>query len=413
MVILSLSPDFIKDCLCALQAEHNFILFGIPAFILLAVFNLKLIPEGLKRCPHGVMGGITKERCPKCNELKTRKELREKWRDEDSHKLWEIFDEEKEKKITDDRDKQLKVELEYRNQMLWEEEKRKLEEDDNNIQKQIKEKNQELWDLEVRGIDKRPFPNSPSFSDKKSEKKQPEDIFLDELDEEYGRERQKRDNIWKGIEKNIVEIEKEELTEEELIKKQEIRKKMERVFQEEHEKINYLKRKKMSHLKGLTLKTFETYILEMFKKLGYVTRSSRRESDAGKIIVLYRHNAKHLLLCKKYPESCQINISEVQKLAMAIANQRAAGGFLITTCNFSKPAYQAAKDSKIEAVDVYQLTKMLNEAYPVSFPDERIRCVCSECGEIVYFNLFDSRESLPCRFGHDVANMVENRRLQS
>ena len=410
---LSLLPVYFYQDFNSINFYKDLFSVGaLSVFTVLSVFNMKLIPDSLKKCPHGVVGGITREKCWKCSEEKIKEELREKWRDEDSHKLWEIFDDEKERKIRAEKEIKLKEEQEWKNQLLWDEEKLNLENRDEKLRKKIEEKNQVVWDVEVRhiaGHDDFDWKNSVAKNNQDGK-----DIIYDDEEVENAEDYDwnERKGVWEEIEKSLIEKESDKLSEEDVLFQHEIRQKIERIYQEEHEKINYLKHKNIRHLKGLTLKSFEKYILEMFKKLGYVTRVSRREIDAGKIIVLYKLSSKYLLLCKKYPENFQINVQEVEKLAMAIANQRAIGGFLVTTCNFSKPAFQIVKENKIEPVDNYLLAKMLNEAYPISYEDERIRTVCLKCGEIVYFNLFDSRESLPCRYGHEVSNLIQNRMIR-
>lgn len=391
-------------------ADDGFLTIFMSIFFL-SIFSIKLIPESLRRCPHGIIGGQTKNKCSICNEEKIKEELREKWRDDDSHKLWEIFEEENERRLRDEESKKKKAELEKRNSRLWEEEQLMLLNRELDNRKRIEERNRTIWIEEVA-------PSGSSDNDYKSEindyfERNERITEKNKFDNDSLYDPDSRKAVWDEIDKSIREKEIESSFIKASLSNSQYRELAEKTYQEELEKINYLKKKKISHLKALSLKSFEKYIIEMFKKLGYSFRVSRRENDSGKIIALYKKTNKYLLLCKKYPDSFQINISEIQKLALAIANQRAAGGFLVTTCNFSKPAFQAAIESGIEPVDVYALTKMLNEAYPVSFNDERIRTVCLVCGDIVYFNLFDGNDYRLCRNGHEVSNMMQNRILRS
>ena len=97
----------------------------------------------------------------------------------------------------------------------------------------------------------------------------------------------------------------------------------------------------------------------MFERLKYSVRQTPYSNDVGLDAIITKDGDKFLVECKRYSESNKSGRPEIQKFHSAIVNDRAKGGFFVTTGNFSTSARKYAAKHNIELVDADELVKMM------------------------------------------------------
>ena len=116
-------------------------------------------------------------------------------------------------------------------------------------------------------------------------------------------------------------------------------------------------RELLEWLRGLKPSEFESYIADLFTKLGYKTTRIGGSYDKGVDVIAEKDGLKHYIQCKKYMISA-VGVGELRDFYGAIADHLAqAKGFFITTNKFTLEAEKFAKDKPIELIDGYKLVK--------------------------------------------------------
>jgi len=116
-------------------------------------------------------------------------------------------------------------------------------------------------------------------------------------------------------------------------------------------------RELLEWLRGLKPSEFESYIADLFTKLGYKTTRTGGSYDKGVDVIAEKDGLKHYIQCKKYMISV-VGVGELRDFYGAIADHLAqAKGFFITTNKFTLEAEKFAEDKPIELIDGYKLVK--------------------------------------------------------
>ena len=126
---------------------------------------------------------------------------------------------------------------------------------------------------------------------------------------------------------------------------------------------------------------FESYIAEMFKKLGYNAEAVGKSHDGGVDVVIEKDGVKGYVQCKKYISST-VAVSEVRDFYGALADRLSTGkGYFITTNKFTLEAVKFAEDKPIELVDGFSLVKYVKMAYKDGVVDVEVPAkICPKCG---------------------------------
>lgn len=153
---------------------------------------------------------------------------------------------------------------------------------------------------------------------------------------------------------------------------------------------------------------FEDAVASMFTKLGYVATQTPYSNDGGKDIIAVKDAQKMLVECKRFDPTNPVGRPDLQKFYAAIMEERANGGFFVTTSYFSHAAmeYEFVRTGLIKLVNGETLTDMMLQAYPESRGPMTYRAMCLECGCSVIFDLGSNQGQANCANGHVVTSDV-------
>lgn len=133
-------------------------------------------------------------------------------------------------------------------------------------------------------------------------------------------------------------------------------------------------------LRGMKPYEFESYIAEMFKKLGYNAEAVGKSHDGGVDVVIEKDGVKGYVQCKKYITST-VAVGDVRDFYGALADKLVNGqGYFITTNKFTLEAKKFADDKPIELVDGFDLVRYVKMAYKDGVVPEVTSKTCPKCG---------------------------------
>jgi restriction system protein len=115
-------------------------------------------------------------------------------------------------------------------------------------------------------------------------------------------------------------------------------------------------------LDGITWKEFEILVGEAFRLQGYqVTENHAGGADGGIDLVLRKGNEKFFVQCKQW-KAFTVGVTIVRELYGVMAAERAVGGFVVTSGQFTKDAKEFAKGRNVELIDGPKLMTMIRKA---------------------------------------------------
>ncbi|MED0958288.1 restriction endonuclease [Bacillus paramycoides] len=138
---------------------------------------------------------------------------------------------------------------------------------------------------------------------------------------------------------------------------------MERYQREEEARALYMRRLSMSDINEIDRMDgyqFETYLVSLFERLGYVSNVTQSSGDFGADLILYAENRKIVVQVKRYTGT--VGVSSVQEIASAKAYYDAHEAWVVTNSSFSKPAYQLANANDVLLLDRMELIKLSAQA---------------------------------------------------
>jgi restriction system protein len=153
-------------------------------------------------------------------------------------------------------------------------------------------------------------------------------------------------------------------------------------------------------IEGITWREFEMLVGEWFRRHGYAVRETDTGPDGGVDLVLTRDGETYLVQCKQW-KAYKVGVNIVRELLGVMASQGAAGGYIVTSGDFTKEARRFAASSGIKLIDGNQLASLIRAVKttvnapvssdtPASTPS---RPVCPVCGA-------DMRERKATRGAH-------------
>ena len=110
---------------------------------------------------------------------------------------------------------------------------------------------------------------------------------------------------------------------------------------------------------------FEEFASNLFKRMGYKSRTTSRTNDGGYDIELYKNNERTIVECKCYSQNHSVGRPLIQKLVGANQTQKADRMIFITTSKFSNGAIEYANETKVELIDGEELLQLLNRYFDV------------------------------------------------
>ena len=155
----------------------------------------------------------------------------------------------------------------------------------------------------------------------------------------------------------------------------------------------------------ITPKAFEDLIANLFQKLGYKVKQTPYTNDGGKDAIIYKDGKKYLVECKRYEANQKIDRPKMQKLYAAMCEEHAAGGFFVASCQYTQTALDYGKKFRIETIGLDQLLTLLNQNNDSSSDSNLYKLTCRDCGESVFFTLWNDIEYKTCPNGHSIKNV--------
>ena len=107
---------------------------------------------------------------------------------------------------------------------------------------------------------------------------------------------------------------------------------------------------------------FEDAVAQLFQHNGFRVEQMPFVNDGGKDAIAWRDGFKYLVECKRYERSQAVHRRDMQILAAAMQDERAHGGYYVTTGRFTRPAIEYATLHHIELVDGDVLTRIVAQS---------------------------------------------------
>lgn len=112
---------------------------------------------------------------------------------------------------------------------------------------------------------------------------------------------------------------------------------------------------------GMTWQSFELLVGEAFRQQGYsVIETGGRRADGGVDLILARGGETFLVQCKQW-KAFKVGVEIVRELYGVMAARGAAGGFVVTSGQFTEPAIAFSEGRNIELIDGLRLKSMINQ----------------------------------------------------
>lgn len=136
-------------------------------------------------------------------------------------------------------------------------------------------------------------------------------------------------------------------------------------------------------LERMSWRDFENLAVETFRQQGYrVVERGGRGPDGGVDIELHMGQDKYLVQCKQWKVT-KVGVATVRELYGVMTAERAVGGFVVASGQFTEEARKFAEGRSIKLVPAQALLNMIqhNAGYPSpSSPAEDASPACPKCG---------------------------------
>jgi restriction system protein len=144
------------------------------------------------------------------------------------------------------------------------------------------------------------------------------------------------------------------------------------------------------HMTDISWQEFELLIGEHFRRLGFTVHETPNGPDGGIDLILKKNHEKYLVQCKHY-KAYKVGVKPVRELLGVMTSSGAAGGYVITSGQFTKDAVAFARDNHINLVDGNSLHQIFretpkpstqtSEAPSYSSPTDKHKDeICPKCG---------------------------------
>lgn len=110
---------------------------------------------------------------------------------------------------------------------------------------------------------------------------------------------------------------------------------------------------------------FELLIAEHFRRQGFTVRGTGPGADGGVDLVLTKDAAKYLVQCKQW-KAYKVGVKIVRELLGTMVGTGAAGGYVVTSGQFTKDAVAFARENNIELLEGKHLRRILKASQEIS-----------------------------------------------
>lgn len=143
-------------------------------------------------------------------------------------------------------------------------------------------------------------------------------------------------------------------------------------------------------LNGMSWQEFEMLVGESFRRSGYaVAETGGGGADGGIDLVLRKDGEKFLVQCKQW-KAYKVGVTTIRELYGVMAAEGAAGGFVVTSGNFTQEAKLFAEGRNIHLINGSELTKIIKivqrsqditaKPTPQFSPTVTVSQNCPKCG---------------------------------
>lgn len=113
-------------------------------------------------------------------------------------------------------------------------------------------------------------------------------------------------------------------------------------------------------IRDLSWQRFEELVGEAYRRQGYrVIENDSAGPDGGVDLVISREGKRYLVQCKQY-RSQKVGVKVVREMFGLVAAEKATGGIVITSGQFTRDADTFANDKSLELVDGEQLVSLIS-----------------------------------------------------
>jgi len=145
---------------------------------------------------------------------------------------------------------------------------------------------------------------------------------------------------------------------------------------------------KQNPLLDMTWREFEELVGEFFRRRGYSMRHlGGNGPDGGVDLVATRGNDRYFIQCKQW-RARKVGVQAVRELYGVMNAEGAAGGFVVTSGQFTDEAKHFAEGLNIRLFDGACLRRMIREVDKGSAPDSKVSRpavesapLCPKCGQ--------------------------------
>lgn len=156
------------------------------------------------------------------------------------------------------------------------------------------------------------------------------------------------------------------------------------------------------YLVSLSPRDFEDIVIQMYRRLGYKAQGTKMSNDMGRDGFVSKDGETFVIECKRYAVDKRIGRPPLQKLFAAVTEERANGGILVTTAEFTATAITYSRKYNIELVNGQRLALLMNKAFPDKSDANIMRVMCQDCGEILELPFPNSLHAISCGKMHTI-----------
>ena len=137
-------------------------------------------------------------------------------------------------------------------------------------------------------------------------------------------------------------------------------------------------------LKDISWQQFELLIGEHFRQNGFQVTETGSGADGGIDLILKKEGQKYLVQCKHW-KAYKVGVKPVRELLGVMVSNGAAGGYFVTSGEYTVEAIKFGKANRIELIDGTDLDRILsNRTKEPNVKTENLNTVeqplCLKCG---------------------------------
>ena len=117
----------------------------------------------------------------------------------------------------------------------------------------------------------------------------------------------------------------------------------------------------ISDIDAMTGVEFETFLVELFTKMGYTAKKLGSSYDQGADLLVSKSGELIAVQAKRY--GSKVNNKAVQEVVASLQYYSAGRGMVITTDEFTKSAIELARANDVELIDRSKLEQMVKDYY--------------------------------------------------